>query len=130
MPVQRIVNRLTLTLKVVNPPARRWRRRLSEHRPAPRDPAVASARRGSLRRCSYPAPGTGKDRLIARLAPHALGFSVGFHQRDLFFATAAETHIAERYVIDREKPQVAPYSGAILAMVALSARGKVSRPSP
>ena len=47
--------------------------------------------------------GAGKDRLIARLAPHALRFGIGFHQGDLFFATAAQTHIAKRHIIDREE---------------------------
>lgn len=130
MPVQRIVNRLTLTLKVVNLQLAAGGEGFRNI--AQRHAILRSLRPGEARfdAAHIQRQGTGKDRLIARLAPHALGFSVGFHQRDLFFATAAETHIAERYVIDREKPQVAPYSGAILAMVALSARGKVSRPSP
>ncbi len=110
MPVQRIVNRLTLTLKVVNLQLAAGGEGFRNI--AQRHAILRSLRPGEARfdAAHIQRQGTGKDRLIARLAPHALGFSVGFHQRDLFFATAAETHIAERYVIDREKAT----GGAIL----------------
>ncbi|CDL23059.1 hypothetical protein [Klebsiella pneumoniae IS53] len=57
MPVQRIVNRLTLTLKVVNlqlAAGGEGFRNIAQRHAILRS---RSARRGSLRRCSYPAPG-------------------------------------------------------------------------
>ncbi|MNZ80463.1 hypothetical protein D3C78_990960 [compost metagenome] len=46
---------------------------------------------------------TGKYRLIARIAPHSLGFSIRFNQRDLFIAAPTQTHVFQGHLIDREK---------------------------
>ncbi|VGP77270.1 hypothetical protein SB00610_03759 [Klebsiella quasipneumoniae subsp. similipneumoniae] len=110
MPVQRIRHRLALTLKVVNlqlTAGGKGFRHIAERHAIlrPLRPGEARFNAAHIKR-----QGTGKDRLIARVAPHALRFGIGFHQRYLFFATSAETHIAERHVIDREETA----GGAIL----------------
>ena len=64
--------------------------------------------------------GVGEDRIGGAVAAeHALGTGVGFDQGDLITIAAGCPHIGER-VRRRpgKKPQVAPYSGDMLAMVA------------
>ena len=47
-----------------------------------------------------------------------------------FFVAAGGAQIIERFVVDGENPIVAPYSGAILAMVARSGTSSAAAPSP
>jgi len=55
---------------------------------------------------------------------------IGLDEGDLLFAAAGETEVAQRFGIDGEDAAGAPYSGAMLLMVARSASGSSAIPGP
>ena len=63
-------------------------------------------------------------------APQALRLGIGLDQRDLLRRAARQSQVAQRLLVDREDAAGAPYSGAMLAIVARSASGRFARPSP
>jgi hypothetical protein len=55
---------------------------------------------------------------------------VGLDERDLLGAAAGETQVRSVSASTGKRPQVAPYSGAMLPMVARSASGSSAMPGP
>ncbi len=65
-----------------------------------------------------------------RHAEQALGLEVRLEGFDLGFGAARAFEVGDGFFIDRKKAMVAPYSGAMLAMVARSGSASVRVPSP
>ena len=64
------------------------------------------------------------------LAVEALRLRIGLDQLDALLGAGRHGEVGERLLVDGKKPQVAPYSGAMLPIVARSASVMVERPGP